>query len=86
MLAWALGEAANAALGDAILEVGVYATEGKLLASIVTCLFEGVVGESPIATVVVLDSDTMFGSEGLGGAFGGDGLDQRVVDLEVHIS
>ena len=55
----------NAALSDVILEVGVYATEGKLLVSVVTCLFEGVVGKSPIVTVVVLDSDTVFGSEGL---------------------
>ena len=55
----------NAALSDVILEVGVYATEGKLLVSVVTCLFEGVVGKLPIVTVVVLDSDTVFGSEGL---------------------
>jgi hypothetical protein len=70
LLACVLGEVADAALSDAILEVGIYATEGKLLASVVTCLFEGIIGESPIVTVVVLDSDTVFGSEGLEGAFG----------------
>ncbi len=43
LLACALREVANAALGDAILEVGVDATEGKLLAGVVACLFEGVV-------------------------------------------
>ena len=75
LLVCALEEAANVALVDAILEVGVYATEGKLLTSVVTCLFEGVVGESPIGTVVVLDSDTVFGSEGLEGAFSGNGFD-----------
>ena len=86
LLACALGEVANAALGNAILEVGVYATEGKLLVRIMTCLFEGIVGELPIVTVVVLDSDTVFGSKGLKGAFGGNGFDQRVINLGVHIS
>ncbi len=75
MLACALEEVPNAALGNAILEVGVYATEGELLARVMTCLFEGVVGESPIVTVVVVDSDAVFGSKGLEGAFGGDGFD-----------
>ncbi len=75
MLPCALGEVANAALGNAIWEVGVYATEGELLASVTTCLLKGVVGESPIVTVVVVDSDAVFGSEGLEGAFGGDGFD-----------
>ena len=55
MLGCALGEVADGALGDVILEVGIYATEGKLLACIVACLPEGVVGEAPIAAVVVLD-------------------------------
>jgi hypothetical protein len=86
LLVCAFGEVANAALGDAILEVGVYATEGKLLARVVTCLFEGVVGELPIVTVVVVDSDAVFGSEGLKGMFGGNGFDQQVIDLGVHIS
>ena len=86
MLACALGEVANAALGNAILEVGVYATEGELLTRVMTCLFEGIVGESPIVTVVVVDSDAMFGSKGLEGAFGGNSFDQQVIDLGVHIS
>ncbi len=43
LLACALREVANGALGDSILEVGVDATEGKLLAGVVACLFEGVV-------------------------------------------
>ena len=42
LLACTLGEVAYAALGDTILEVGVDATKGKLLSSIVTCLFEGI--------------------------------------------
>ncbi len=52
--------------------MGVYATEGKLLACAVACLLEGVVGEAPIVAVVVLDPNAMLGSEGLEGAFGGD--------------
>ncbi len=43
LLACALGEVADGALGDAILEVGVYATEGKLLVRVMACLFEGIV-------------------------------------------
>jgi hypothetical protein len=75
LLACALGEVADGALGDAILEVGVYATEGKLLACVVACLLEGIVVEAPIVAVVVLDSNSMLGSECLEGAFGGDGFD-----------
>ncbi len=82
----ALGEVADGALGDAILEVGVYATEGKLLACVVACLLEGIVGEGPIVAVVVLDPNAMLGSEGLEGAFGGDGFNQRVIDLGMNVS
>jgi hypothetical protein len=75
LLSCAFGEVADGVLSDAILKVGVHATEGKLLTHVVTCLFEGIVSESTIVTVVVVDSDAMFGSEGLKGAFGGDGFD-----------
>jgi len=85
LLACALGKVADGALGDAILEVCVYATEGKLLACVVACLPEGIVGEAPIVAVVVLDPDTMLSSEGLECAFGGDGFDRRIIDLEVDI-
>jgi len=85
LFACALGEVADGALGDAILEVGVYATEGKLLACVVACLLEGIVGEAPIVTMVVLDPDAMLSSEGLEGAFGGDGFDRGIIDLEVDI-
>ena len=86
MLACALGEVADGALGNAILEVGVYATEGKLLACVVACLLEGIVGEAPIVAVVVLDPNAMLGSEGLEGAFGGNGFNRRVIDLGVDVS
>ena len=85
LLACAFGEVAYGVLGDAILKVCVYATEGKLLARVVTCFLEGVVGELPIVTVVVVDFGIVFGSKGLKGAFGGDGFDRQVIDLGVHI-
>ncbi len=75
LLACAFGEVMDGALGDAILKVSVHATEGELLTRVVTCLFEGIVGKPTIVTVVVVDSDAVFGSKGLQGAFGGDGFD-----------
>ncbi len=86
LLSCAFGEVTDGALGDAILKVGVQATEGELLVRVVTCLFEGVVGKSTIVTVVVVDSDAMFGSKGLEGAFGGNGFNRQVINLKVHIS
>jgi hypothetical protein len=65
----------NAALGNAILEVGVYATEGKLLACVVACLLEGVVGEASVVAVIVLHPNAALGSKGLEGVFGSNGLD-----------
>jgi hypothetical protein len=86
LISCAFGEVADGALDDAILEVGVHAAEGELLVRVMACLFEGVVGESPIVAVVVVDFDAMFGSKGLKGAFGSDGFDQQVIDLGVHVS
>ena len=85
LLACALGEVKDAALGNEILEVGVHATEGKLLARVVARLLEGIVREAPIVTVVVLDPNAVLGSEGLEGVFGSDGLDRRVINLRVDI-
>ncbi len=83
MLACALGEVADGALGDAILEVGIDATEGELLVRVVTGLFECAVGELTIVAVVMLDSDAMFSSKGLKGALGGDGFDRlRVFNFQ----
>ena len=68
------------------MEVGVDATKGKLLTSVVACLLEGVVGEAPIVAVIVLDPNAMLGSEDLEGAFCGNGFDQRVINLRVDVS
>ncbi len=85
LLACALGELAHAALGYIILEVGIDTTKGKLLLSVVTCLFEGIVQEAPIVAVIVLDPNAVLSSEGLEGAFCGNGFDQRVIDLRMDI-
>jgi hypothetical protein len=74
LLACALREIADRALGDAILEVGIDAAEGELLSGVVAGLLEGVVIESPIVAVVMLDSHAVLGGEGLEGAFGLDSL------------
>ena len=74
LLACALREIADRALGDAILEVGIDAAEGELLSGVVAGLLEGVVIESPVVAVVMLDSHAVLGGEGLEGAFGLDSL------------
>ncbi len=75
LLTRALREVADGLLGDAILKVCVYATEGKLLALFVAGLFERVIRKLPIVAMVMLNFYAVLGSEGLEGMFGGDGLD-----------
>ncbi len=75
LLMRALREVADGLLGDAILKVCVYATEGKLLALFMTGLFEHVIGKLPVVAMVMLNFYAILGGEGLEGAFGGDGLD-----------
>ncbi len=48
LLARALREIADGALGDAILEVGIDSAEGELLSRIVAGLSESIVLETPI--------------------------------------
>ncbi len=67
-----LQEVADGLLGDAILKVCVYATEGKLLALFVTGLFERDVRKLPIVAMVMLNFYAVLSGEGLEGAFGGD--------------
>ncbi len=74
LLTRALQEVADGLLGDAILKVCVYATEGKLLALFVTGLFECVIGKLPVVAMVMLNFYAILGGEGLEGAFGGNGL------------
>jgi hypothetical protein len=53
LLTRALQEVADDLLGDAILKVCIYATEGKLLALFVAGLFERVIRKSPIVAMVM---------------------------------
>ena len=71
LLARALREIADGALGDAILEVGIDSAEGELLSRIVAGLLEGVVLEAPIFAVVMEDFHAVLGGKCLEGAFGG---------------
>ncbi len=48
LLARALQEIADGVLGNAILEVGIYTTEGELLVCVVACLLEHIVRELTI--------------------------------------
>jgi len=71
LLACALREIADRALGDAILEVGIDSAEGELLSRVVAGLSEGNVMETPIIAVVVEDLHAVLSGECLKGAFGG---------------
>ena len=70
LLACALREIEDGALGDTILEVGIDSAEGELLSRVVAGLSEGIVLETPIIAVVVEDLHIVLGSECLEGAFG----------------
>ncbi len=76
LLTCALRKVADGLLGNAILKVCVYATEGKLLALFLAGLFERVIGKLPIVAMVMLNFYTILGGKGLKGVFGGDGLDR----------
>ncbi len=76
LLVRALREVADRALGNAILEGSIYATEGELLVLLVACLLECIVGKPTIVAVVMLNVHAMLGSEGIEGAFGGNGFDR----------
>ncbi len=46
-------EVLDGSLRDAVLEVGIYPTEGELLPCFVACLLEGVVMEASVVAMVV---------------------------------
>jgi hypothetical protein len=75
LLARTLREIADGALGDAILEVSVYATEGELLARVMARLLECIVRETTVVTVIMLIFYSVLGGKGLEGAFGGNDFD-----------
>jgi len=73
----------DGALGNAILEVGIHATEGELLSRVMAGLLEGVVVEVPVVAVVVEDLHAVLGGECLEGAFGSESFGGCIVDFEV---
>ncbi len=75
LLTPALQEVTDGLLGDAILKVCIYATEGKLLVLFLTGLFERVVGKLPVVAMVMLIFYAVLAGKGLEGAFGGNSLD-----------
>jgi hypothetical protein len=70
-------------LSNSVLEVGIDATEGETLVAIVASFLEGIVVETPVVAVVVLDADAVLGGEGLEGLLGCDSFDGRVVHLKM---
>jgi hypothetical protein len=71
MLARTLQEVLDGLLGNAILEVRVHATKGKLLYCVMACLSEGTVVNSPIVAVKVEDFHSMFSHIVIRGKLGG---------------
>jgi hypothetical protein len=53
LLPCAFQEVPDGLLGNAILEVGIYPTEGELLPCFMACLLEGIVMEASIVAMVV---------------------------------
>ncbi len=64
----------DGSLSDAILNVCIYATEGKLLVLFMAGLFERIIGKLPDVTMVILNFYAILGGEGLEALFGGNGL------------
>ncbi len=71
-------------LGNSILEMGIHATDDKLLAAGLACLLEGVASKLSVITVIVLDADTVLGSKPLECLLSKDGHGGGVIDLEMH--
>ena len=63
LLACACRKVADRALGDAILEVGVYATQGESLSCVFSCLFKCIVFKSSVVAMVMKDSHAVVGGE-----------------------
>ncbi len=53
LLPCAFQEVSNFLLGNAVLEVGIYPTEGELLPCLMACLLEGIVVKAFIVTMIV---------------------------------
>ncbi len=83
LLARALREVADGALGDPVLEMGIHAAEGELLLRFVAGLFEGVFLEAAIVAMVVEYPHTVLGGKCRKGSFGSKSFRRCIVDLKV---
>jgi hypothetical protein len=63
LLPGALREVPDHALGNSILKVRIYPTEGKSLIALFACLFESIVRKSAIVAVIMFNRHAVFGSE-----------------------
>jgi hypothetical protein len=64
--------------------MGIDASEGETLTAVVAGLPKSIVIEASVVAMIVLDADAMLSSKGFKCAFGGDGLDRRIVDLKME--
>ncbi len=80
----AFREVSDGSLGDAILEVGIYPTEGELLPCVVACLSEGVVMEVSVVAMVVQDFDSVFCHVLFEGRLNGKCFVGLAVELELY--
>ncbi len=82
----AFREVLDGLLGDAILKVGIYPTEGELLPCVAACLLEGIVMESIVVAVVVHDFDPVLGRILYKDVLGSKCFVRLVLELEVDKS
>ncbi len=69
-----LREVTDGLLSNAILEVGIDPTEGKLLLLCLTCRTKFVVREAAVVAMVVLDLHAVLGGEAFKSTLGIEGL------------
>ncbi len=86
LFACGLGKVTDRALGDPILEMGVDATEGELLAACLARLFERVVCELSIIAVIMFNFYAVLACKLLKRLFGLEGLFRQQVQHEMDES
>jgi hypothetical protein len=86
LLSCAFQEALDGLLGDVVLEVAIYPTEGELLPCFVVCLLEGIVVEASVVAMVVQDFDSVFCHVLLKGKLSGKCFVGSIVELEMDKS
>jgi hypothetical protein len=83
LLARTFREVLDGLIVDALLEVGIYPTEGKLLPCVMARLSEGIVVEASIVAVVVQNFDSVFCYVLLEGKLGSKCFVGLVAELEM---